>query len=309
MELKSVTIEGNDNEPIIIYNLEEIASSLKRMIAGKLPDLKFAKHYNTPLTIVEVDRNYYECYSSMILNVKGTGSSSNGFDLADRGETKGTSWIQPKFCKSGGNYEKGSMKKWMCKNNPNTETKIHFFAETCPLCNESEFKHVHDSRWGIDAKIHFIGDVPYYILWWLKPDEYNYKCRKFDLFCFIIKSDNMAFTKILEVQNMRGKEKMKNFVPSSADFYISNPKNLATFHIEINEDYSDVDVTFNTQKKFPYSNKKILKIINKYLTVELNSPELSHIKTYNDLLQFIDIEQKKTSHGKSNGERKRRTAK
>jgi hypothetical protein len=244
-------------------------------------NLKLGKTYNTPLSIGFED-SVYELLTCVEHNIKGTGSISHGYDHDNHDETKGTSWIQPKKCVS------------CC-------CKVHFFSDKC-LCGSEDFKYINDSRWGIDTKAHFDYKINKYHLWILYPETYSDKCRKFSLKEYIIDANNTVFNDILEVQLEKGSSNSKNFQPFSGDFYVSNPKENSSFTIVFDETFG-VEVCRNKTESIVYD-KNIVKKMMKMMNTDFSNNKDTYL--YKDLLPYINVKNKKTSHGKLRGETKRR---
>lgn len=246
-------------------------------------NIKMGRKYNTPLSIGFSDEQV-ELLTCVEHNLKGTGSISHGYDHDNQEETKFVSLVQPKKCVKCG-------------------SKMHFFTEKC-ICGSNDFKYVNDSRWGIDSNAHFEYKIPFYHLWVLYPDNYEYTCNKFYLKQYVIDSNNKAFNDILEVQMERGKTNNKNYLPYSSDFFISNPKEVSSFEILIDNLYGVVvtrqkvnDIIFDT------------KIINKLKRDRVLESSFLNIKDnylYEELLPYINIKDKKTLHGKKRGKTTRR---
>lgn len=244
-------------------------------------NLKLGREYNTPLSIGFSD-GYFELLTCVEHELKGTGSISHGYDHNNHDETKGTSWVQPKKCNK-------------------CEAKIHFFTEKC-ICGSTDIKYVNDSRWGIDAKAHFEHKVNNYHLWILYPKTYSHNCKTFYLKQFVIDSNNNAFKDILKVQLERSDSKSKNFMPFSSDFYISNPKEVSSFTITF-DDLFEVVVGRNKPEPILY-NQEVINLISKVLDLSFVNNKDTYL--YEELLQYINIKEKKTSHGKERGTTKRR---
>jgi hypothetical protein len=244
--------------------------------------LLLGREYNTPLSIGFSDSEY-EVLTCTEHDLKGTGSISHGYDHNNKDETKSLSLVQPKEC-------------FVCK------SKVHFFAEICE-CGSNNFKYISDSRWGIDCEAHFKYSVPKYHLWILKPDSYNPKCKKFYLEQYVIESDNKPFNQILKIQMEKGKNRNKNFLPYSADFYASNPIHVSSFTIVI-DDIFGVIITRNLVKEINYS-CDIIKKMKPYLVEDDFLCEKDNYH-YNEIIKYININGKKTSHGKKRGKTTRR---
>jgi hypothetical protein len=244
-------------------------------------NLKLGKTYNTPVSIGFSD-GYYELLTCVEHDLKGTGSISHGYDHNNGAETKGTSWVQPKKCNDCG-------------------AKIHFFAENC-ICGSNNFKYINDSRWGIDANAHFVHKVPDYHLWVLYPETYTFKCKKFFLKQYIISSSNQAFNEILKVQLDKGNSNGKNFIPYSSDFYVSNPKEVSSFTI-IFDDVFDIIVDREVTQTIVY-NDEIIRQISPMLDKSFIHNKDNYL--YEELIPYINVRDKKTTHGKERGTTKRR---
>jgi len=260
-----------DKTVLTIRNLS--ATWVSKMILGN--------KYNTSVSIGFTD-DEYELLTCIEHDLKGTGSISYGYDHDNGDETKGLSLVQPKKCECCG-------------------VKLHFFAEVC-LCGSKNFKYISDSRWGIDSNAHFNHNIPFYHLWVFYPEKYSHDCKKFFLKQFIIDSNNIKFKEILNVQIEKGKNINKNFLPFSMDFYASNPKEQTSITILIDDLYG-VLLERNEPQQILYNReilKKMSKVLNKNFKI---NKDIYH---YDEIYEFIDIKNKKTTHGKSRGNTTRR---
>jgi hypothetical protein len=261
--------------------MDKTLNVLRQFCSEWQSNLKLGKTYNTPLSIGFEDARF-ELLTCVEHDIKGTGSISHGYDHNNHDETKGTSWIQPKKC-------------------DNCQGKVHFFSKTC-ACGSENFKYINDSRWGIDANAHFIYKVRMYHLWVLLPESYSHDCTVFKLKQYIIDGNNKPFNDILEVQLERSSSKGKNFLPFSSDFYASNPKEISSFTIVFDEIFG-VDVTRNQTEEIVYTKDIVKKMMTMMDLSFLNDKDTYH---YDELLPYINVKNKKTSHGKLRGETKRR---
>lgn len=243
--------------------------------------LKLGKTYNTPLSIGFADEEF-ELLTCVEHDIKGTGSISHGYDHNNHDETKGACLIQPKRCKGCGN-------------------KVHFFSEKCS-CGSVKFKYINDSRWGIDAKAHFDYNVQNYHLWVLYPECYTNDCKVFKLKQYLVDGKNKAFNDTLRIQLEKGASNSKNFMPFGADFYVSNPIETSSFTI-IFDDIFDVVVTRNNVQETIYT-KDIIDKISKMLNLSFVIDKDTY--HYQELLPYINVMEKKTTHGKERGTTKRR---
>jgi len=243
--------------------------------------LKLGKTYNTPLSIGFSDEEF-ELLTCTEHNIKGTGSISHGYDHNNHDETKAACLIQPKKCNECGN-------------------KLHFFSEICS-CESVSFTYINDSRWGIDVKAHFDYKVQNYHLWVLFPDSYSNNCKIFKLKQYIIDGGNIAFNDILKVQLERGSINSKNLMPFGPDFYVSNPQETSNFTI-IFDDIFDVVVTRNEVEGVVYT-KDVVNKMSKMMNISfVNDKDTYH---YEELLPYINVRDKKTTHGKKRGTTHRR---
>jgi hypothetical protein len=245
-------------------------------------NINLGKEYNTTVSI-GFDDTVFETLSCIENGLRGTGSFSHGYDHTDKSETKGLSWVQPKKCKK-------------------CNSKIHFFSEKCG-CGSFEFEYINDSRWGIDVNAHFKYQVGDYYLWFLLPDKFDFNCRIFYLKQFRINSNNLFFQKILEIQRDRGKSKIKNLIPYSSDFYVCKPKEISSFKISINDTYGTLVERLLTDETI--YNKVIIKKMSKIINLDLLTNK--DIYQYEELIPLINLESKKTTHGKNRGVTTRRT--
>jgi len=243
--------------------------------------LKLGKTYNTPLSIGFADEEF-ELLTCTEHDIKGTGSISHGYDHDNHDETKGACLIQPKKCNGCGG-------------------KVHFFSEKCS-CESVSFKYINDSRWGIDAKAHFDYEVKNYHLWVLYPESYSHDCKIFKLKQYIVDGKNIAFNDILKVQLERSSSKDKNFMPFGSDFYASSPKETSSFTITF-DDIFDVVITRNEVEEIIYTKKIVNKILKMIDLSFVNDKDTYH---YEELLPYIEVRNKKTSHGKNRGITNRR---
>jgi hypothetical protein len=261
--------------------MDKTLNVLRQFCSQWQSNLKLGKTYNTPLSIGFEDAGF-ELLTCIEHNIKGTGSISHGYDHNNHDETKGTSWVQPKKCKD-------------------CDSKVHFFSEKCS-CGSISFKFINDSRWGINAKAHFDYNVQNYHLWILIPKTYSHDCKVFDLKQYMINGNNKPFNDILKVQLDRSFSKSKNFTPFSSDFYASNPKEISSFTIVFDETFG-VDIIRNQTKDIIY-NKNVVKKMKEMMDLSfINNKDTYH---YEELLPYINVKNKKTSHGKLRGETKRR---
>ena len=254
--------------------------TIRNLTCSWISKLKLGREYNTPTSIGFSDEEY-ELLTCVDEEIKGTGSISHGYDHDNKDETKGLSLVQPKKCSCG--------------------KKLHFFIKECE-CGSKNFDYINDSRWGIDCLANFNYKIPKYHLWILYPETYNYNCKKFFLKHYIIDSSNEHFIEILNTQIKLGKSKNKNFLPFSSDFYASNPKEKSSFTILLDELYGIV-VERNNTDKVVY-NKNILDKMKKILTKDFLIKK--DIYLYDEIKKYINIKDKKTTHGKSRGETTRR---
>jgi len=256
--------------------------TLRQLCSQWKAKLTLGKTYNTPISI-GFDDTEYELLSCVEHNIKGTGSISHGYDHDNQDETKGLSLVQPKKCDECGG-------------------KVHFFSEKCN-CGSDKFTYVNDSRWGIDVSAHLMYEVNNYHLWILYPESYKHDCKVFILKQYLIDGNNKAFNDILEIQLDRGKSKFKNFLPFSGDFYVSNPKEVSSFTIVFDEIFG-LDVKRNKTQEIFYT-KDIVKKMKKMMDSSFINDKDTYL--YEELIPFINVKNKKTSHGKRRGETKRRT--
>ena len=254
---------------------------LQKIISNWGERLNLGKMYNTPFSIGFSDDDF-ELLTCIEHNINGTGSSSHGYDHDNGDETKGTSLVQPKKCKVCG-------------------SKLHFFKDYCH-CGSDEFEFINDSRWGIDAKAHFLYEVPNYHFWIFEPEEYNTSCRNFSLKQYVIDSNNISYNEILKTQVEKGKSVNKNFIPYSSDFYASNPIEISRFKILIHETFG-VFVNRETPQQLEY-NQNVIKKMSKILDSTFINNKDTYL--YEELIPYINIKDKKTTHGKFRGETKRR---
>jgi hypothetical protein len=262
--------------------MDKTLITIKNLTRTWFEKINLGKKYNTPISIGFSD-DEFELLTCIEHNIKGTGSISHGYDHDNKDETKGTSLVQPKKCTNCGG-------------------KLHFFAEKCS-CNSTDFEYISDSRWSIDSKAHFEYGIPLYHLWVLYPEKNSYDCNKFYLKQYVIDANNEHFIEILKTQNELGKSKNKNFLPFSADFYASNPIEITSIIINFDQDFGIV-VERNKTKTIEYD-EKILKKMSK--TLNKNFKIIKYIYQYNEIFEFIDIKNKKTTHGKERGKTIRRT--
>lgn len=241
---------------------------------------KLGIEFNTPVTIGFSDEEF-ELLTCAEECIKGMGSSSYGYDHDNNSETKGISLVQPKICSCG--------------------ARVPFFSSKCN-CASEVFKFMNDSRWGIDCVAHFKFKIPNYHLWVLYPEINHHNCKRFYLKQFIIDSSNRHFQEILKVQISKGASKNKNLLPFSCDFYASNPIEKSSFIITLDDIYG-VYVERNKIENIIYT-KDILKKMSKVLTKDFQIEK--DIYHYDEIYNFINIIEKKTSHGKSRGETTRR---
>lgn len=237
--------------------------------------------YNTPFSINFTD-NECELFTCIEHGLKGTGSASHGYDHDNKDETKSLSLVQPKKCKS-------------------CNSKVHFFKDKCD-CGSEIFDYINDSRWGIDCAAHFKYDVQNYHLWILEPVIYDYTCREFSFKQFIIDSKNKIFNEILHIQLTKGAIHSKNFLPNSSDFYASNPVEVCRFRIKI-DDVFGVMVSRENPEKIVYDQSVIKKMSKVLGSAFLNNKD---VYLYEELTPYINILDKKTTHGKNRGETSRR---
>jgi hypothetical protein len=262
--------------------MDKTLTTLQQLSSLWQTKLKLGKTYNTPVSI-GLDDAEYELLSCIEHDMKGTGSISHGYDHDNQDETKGTSLVQAKKCDK-------------------CDGKVHFFSEKCG-CGSNKFKYINDSRWGIDANAHFTYGVKNYHLWVLYPKLYSHECRVFELKQYLIDGNNTAFKEILEVQMERGKNNHKNFLPFSGDFYVSNPKEVSSFTITFDETFG-LYVRRNEAETILYD-KNILKKMKKMLDSSFDNNKDTYL--YEEIAPYINVKNKKTSHGKERGKTNRRT--
>ena len=265
-------------------NIESVIQFLKIITLSWGRKISIGKICNVPIGI-EISKSEYEALTCLLLNIKGTGASSHGYDHDNGDETKGCSEIQPKDCKHCGK-------------------KNHYHTVLCE-CGSKEFKIHKDCRWGIDCKAHFEYEVPNYHLWFLKPKDHKIDNNVFFLTCYTISSKNRMFNNILKVQYDSPKSKMKNLLPNSGDFYACNPKVLKSFKITLTEDGSSIVEDIEIKPIILEKNMfKSAKGIKKYLPKSfLIHKDIYH---YNEIESLLCVNNTKTSHGKKRGTTKRR---
>jgi hypothetical protein len=261
--------------------MDKTLAVLNKFCSNWQEKIKLGKKYNSPLSLGFNDGEF-ELLSCVENNLMGTGSISHGYDHTNKDETKGTSWIQPKKCKK-------------------CESKLHFFSEKCS-CDSSDMEYINDSRWGIDVVAHFKYQLQNYRLWFLYTDKFNFDCNTFYLNQFVINSDNINFQKILKVQESRSDSRYKNFLPNSSDFYACNPVEESSFKINFDEIHGTIVERLSTNQII-YT-QEIIKKMNKI--IDLNLLPKKDTYQYEELLPHINIEGKKTSHGKNRGITNRR---
>jgi hypothetical protein len=261
--------------------MDKTLNVLRQFTSQWQSNLKLGKTYNTPLSVGFEDA-VFELLTCVEHGIKGTGSISHGYDHDNHDETKGASWIQPKKC----DYCGG---------------KVHFFSQKCS-CGSELFTYKNDSRWGIDAKAHFEYEVQQYHLWILYPETYSYNCKEFHLKQFIIDGQNKPFNDILKVQLERSSSKGKNLIPFSSDFYASNPREISSFTV-VFDDMFGIDVSRDETNAIIYT-KDIVKKMKNILDLTFVNNKDTYL--YEDILPYLNIKQKKTSHGKFRGKTKRR---
>lgn len=261
--------------------MDKTVSAIQTFASPWMDMINYGRDFNCPIS-VEFDDKVYELFTCIEHGLKGTGSNSYGFDHSDHSETKSLSYVQPKKCND-------------------SNTKVHFFKEKCD-CGSENFNYQNDSRWGIDSHAHFKYKIPRYHLWILEPESYHASCREFILKQFIIDSNNQVFNEILKTQLKKGKTANKNFLPYSCDFYCSNPTEVSRFKIKIDNVFG-VMVSREPVEKIIYDN-----VVIKKMSKVLNSSFLNNKDSYlyEELAPFINIEDKKTTHGKNRGKTNRR---
>ena len=196
--------------------------------------------------------------------VIGGGSGGMGFDLVDLKKHKG---IEVKSC--------CTIQNAKCNN-----CKYKFndlFSKKCPICGNSNFKSISDSRFGIDAKefleqynrnlfdsficCHIFLDehiqknnTIIIKMHWYKIDFTNPKIINYQL---------KYFTNQLDF----GKKAHCNLLPNSYDFYKLCPKDLCETRIEIN--YKNIYLE-------PVIKEKFFK--GDYLTININDPAFTNME-------------------------------
>lgn len=251
--------------------------------------IKYGVELNLPIG-VEIGKTDFEALSCIQFGIKGTGKSSGDNDHDNGDETKGANKIRPKECACG--------------------RTCHYFQETCE-CGSKEFKYSddhdnHDVRWGIDSKAHFRYGVPNYHLWILEAQEYTIENRTFILKLYTISGQNRVFQDILRVQS-QSSSKHKNFLPYSGDFYASDPKLLANYKITISLESDDVEVSSEEVSEVVLTRNILTKSrgIKKYLPKSFVPTKDTYL--YEEIESYLNVNEYKTSHGKSRGKTRRRS--
>jgi hypothetical protein len=229
-----------------------------------------------------------EYFASLISGKSGTGSGGSGFDISDGNkadESKFTSWVQPKVCNTCviNHIKENNLKDdSKTRNSLATKYKKIFFLEKCPSCNESDFKYVRDSRWGIDAEssLKYKDDIENYWLQILEPVEYESSCRRFLYKCFKVSSKNENFIEYLRIQKEDGSKNNCNLIPYSFDFYRFSPIKVIEILIDI-ENNNIESIFWNLENQ----NLEKMPLVGKYapgLTTEeyLSIFENMGIETY-----------------------------
>lgn len=256
--------------------------------------VQFSRDTNTFLTIGFTGPEF-EILTNLELGLKGTGAASGGSDHNDEAEGKGSNHIQPKDCMTGG--KKKNIYTCIKTGKP---FKVHPLEKRCPQCGRDKFFYHTDARWGISTSAHYKYKVPRYYGWVFIPFVQNSDNRKFRLQLFLIDSNNRHFNQILSIQHEFGKAKNKNFIPFSSDFYVSNPKMIANFEVDLS---NKVQVLRLNPYEIIYD-QEVLEIIKDFLPETFKNEK--EIYTYEEIESLIDVKRKKTTHGKERGFTNRR---
>lgn len=199
---------------------EKLKNLLEYLTKDWYQDMILSKETNVVLFPRGLDK-IGETISSILLNKKGLGSGGMGFDLVDGTEIKTACLIQPKKCS-----------KCSAKN-------VHF-VEKCFQCGSEKFEMLHDSRFGINAKMHVDerGHIPRYVLILIEStdlDENEFINLKEEVKIRVrgwcINPKNKYFDELAQGQFESEKSNAINFMPLHYDFYMSGP--IKIFDVEI----------------------------------------------------------------------------
>lgn len=212
-----------------------------------------------------------------------TGVPSNGgcaFDADDKSEAKGADFTQTTKCLD-------------------CDTKNNFYRNTCVACDSTNLKAPGDTRWGIDAKAHFLyfGEIPSYTLTTIVPLNNDADAPEWRIETYAIPADEPFFNAMLQKQIDAGKGAHKNFIPYSRDFYMSSPIHLMTAEVivgdEVEVSYSHFDPD-NTVCEDVMPASRFTKAERETLGVDVDD-----MVSIADAVEIIGV--KESTHGKDRG--------
>ena len=207
---------------------KELAKQVKNMIEGYTIGLPFkiAAAAFTNQAVDILNDNDAEALLSVAHKTFCCGSGGSGWDHADHGEVKNTSFVQ----------------SWKCR----CEKKVSFFKNECPFCGSKiRGKSPKDARWGINADTHFryYKELSDYRLQLIEPMEHNAKCREFRFRHWVILKDSKHLNNYAKKQ-CSSTSKGINFQPLKADFYLSDPILKYDGTLKVGENKTEFDFTF-----------------------------------------------------------------
>lgn len=208
---------------------DEFCDIINHHFGGIRDEVKFALKYNDG---VSFDTGKFGERVNFILH--GTkGVPSNGgcaFDAANFSEAKGCNKAQTYEC-------------------PDCGTKNNYYSDKCAECGSTERKDPNDTRWGIDAKAHFLyaDQMPYYCFTIITPVNRSAENPQFNIKVYRIDAKNEFFNDMLRYQLNHGSKAHKNFMPLGRDFYMSSPEMLVECLVSVTDTVSVQFYEFNPQ--------------------------------------------------------------
>lgn len=244
---------------------EFVKQVIEGCTAGLPAQIKYYTQYNQPVKII--DDVLSEVIGAILNETLCGGTAGGGWDHADNGEQKNTSWVQSKFCAQCGK-------------------KVSFFAEECPHCASQSFKakakqkgtnvtNPRDGRWGISAKSHFqyLEELNEYRLTIVEPLFDDPTCREFRYSYFVVDKNSEHLNAYAQAQLDSDKSNHINFQPFGVDFYLSLPVKKFCGILTVHEDRTEFNFEF-----FDLNNTTPLDIPAKF--AGLTSEEVISRKTF-----------------------------
>ena len=216
------------DSPKVFIKQKNLSKNVKMVIEGYTSSLPFkiALAASTNQAVDILNDNDAESLLSIAHRTFCCGSGGSGWDHADHGEVKNTSYVQSWNCSCG--------------------QKVSFFKNECPFCNNKKRGEApKDARWGINAKshYHYYDKLSDYRLQLIEPLEYDANCREFRFRHWIVEKDS-EYLNLYAKKQLESKSKGINFQPLKQDFYFSLPILKYDGVLKVLESKTEFEFTF-----------------------------------------------------------------